>query len=364
VGISPRFPPAMHFLKATRITLAAILVIKRPIPVGTNEMRHYPIALLLLFVMVILASCAQGDTSSQPASKATSVNTVAAPAKSIIERVRSIAAKALGVEPVTLGDDIPFASFATSTDDLDVIEVVMALEEAFAIEIPDNAVLDTMSDEEAEIAKTITIAKLAAVVDKQLQDSTDAPLPSNSISVTAEFNHRIGPLDRGERYEDPLEEVLKERGYGQTDGGGTLMNKSGEIELIDVHMLLTSTEATIPFVIQFLEDRGAPKGSKLRINEDGKERVIEFGVREGFAIYLDGVNLPAEVYKNSGIDFVVSEIDKRLVGHGEVEGHWQGPTETALYIYGDSFATMKPLIADFIASYPLCKGARIVGLTR
>ena len=76
-----------------------------------------------------------------------------------------------------------------------------------------------------------------------------------------------------------------------------------------------------------------------------------------------GVNLPDEVYKTSDSDVVVSEIDKRLEGHGEIETHWQGSTETALYIYGDSIATMKPLIADFMSSYPLCKGARVIDLT-
>ncbi len=142
-----------------------------------------------------------------------------------------------------------------------------------------------------------------------------------------------------------------------------MQSKEGEIEFIDVHMLLTSLETSIPFVIQFLEGRGAPKGSKLRIHEGAKERVIPFGVREGFAIYLEGVNLPDEVYKASDSNFVISEIDKRLAGHGQVEGHWQGPTETALYVYGDSIATMKPLIAELMASYPLCKGARVVNLT-
>jgi hypothetical protein len=183
------------------------------------------------------------------------------------------------------------------------------------------------------------------------------------VDVTAEFNHKLGPVDRGERYEDPLEEALKQHGYGETDGGGTMQSKEGEIEFIDVHMLLTSPATSIPFAIQFLEGRGAPKGSKLSIRNGDAVRVVPFGVREGFAIYLDGVNLPDEVYKTSDSNVVVSEINERLAGHGKIEAHWQGPTETALYTYGDSITTMKPLITDFMASYPLCKGARVVNLT-
>ena len=196
------------------------------------------------------------------------------------------------------------------------------------------------------------------------------PKPSNAvesderISATAEFNHQIGPIDRGERYEDPLGDALVEKGFGEADGGGTMQSKEGEILYIDVHMYLTNPDESIPFVTRFLEERGAPKGSKLKIYDgDDVVREVPFGVREGFAIYLDGVNLPDEVYRESDSNVVVSEIDKRLEGHGEIEAHWQGPTETALYIYGDSNAAMKPLIQDFMDSYPLCKGARIVDLT-
>jgi len=184
------------------------------------------------------------------------------------------------------------------------------------------------------------------------------------ITATAEFNHKIGPIDRGERYEDPLADALSEKGFGEVDGGGTMQSKEGEILYIDVHMYLSNPDESIPFVTRILEKQGAPKGSKLKIYEGNEvAREIPFGVREGFAIYLDGVNLPDEVYRDSDSNVVMSEIDKLLDGHGEIEAHWQGPTETALYVYGDSIAKMKPLIQGFMESYPLCKGARIVDLT-
>jgi hypothetical protein len=53
----------------------------------------------------------------------------------------------------------------------------------------------------------------------------------------------------------------------------------------------------------------------------------------------------------------------RLEGHGEIESHWQGPTETALYNYGDSIDVMKPLIKEFMEGYPLCKWTRVVDPT-
>ncbi len=38
-------------------------------------------------------------------------------------------------------------------------------------------------------------------------------------------------------------------------------------------------------------------------------------------------------------------------------------SDTALYVYGDPLSIMKPFIAAFLATYPLCQGARVVDLT-
>ncbi|MDI1311318.1 hypothetical protein [Prosthecobacter sp.] len=40
--------------------------------------------------------------------------------------------------------------------------------------------------------------------------------------------------------------------------------------------------------------------------------MLPFGHREGFGIYLHGVNLPAEVYQTRGVNFVSDEIDHLL----------------------------------------------------
>ncbi len=203
-----------------------------------------------------------------------------------------------------------------------------------------------------------------SAITRLFSKSAQPSAPDNRISATAEFNHKIGPLQRGDFYEDPLTEHLESLGAGEVDGGGTMLNKDKEIAFCDVHMLLLPSESIIPSVIKFLENRGAPKGSKLKVySGDDVVQEIPFGVREGFGVYLDGVNLPDEVYRDCDSNFVVSELDRLLSGHGIVESHWQGPTETALYVYGDSIAAMKPLLADFLASYPLCRGARLVDLT-
>jgi hypothetical protein len=45
-----------------------------------------------------------------------------------------------------------------------------------------------------------------------------------------------------------------------------------------------------------------------------------------------------------------------------VVSHWQGPRETALYLYGQSADAMLARIRPFLDIYPLCQKARIVKL--
>ena len=206
------------------------------------------------------------------------------------------------------------------------------------------------------------IASITGLIGCKKNEETKPTEDKELIYVTAQLNHLIMPIDRGERYEDPLEEALSIEGLGHTDGGGTMQQKSGEIEYIDVEIALTEKEKGIPFVISKLEEMGAPKGSILKIHDTDPSTEIPFGKAEGLGIYLDGVNLPDEVYKTSDVNVVIDELNKRIEGIGEMQSYWQGNTETALYFYGDDQKRMLELMKDFLDSYPLCEGARIIQL--
>jgi hypothetical protein len=176
--------------------------------------------------------------------------------------------------------------------------------------------------------------------------------------IVVNLNARIQPMHRGEIYEDPLDEILSKNSVGEIAGGGTLQAQSGEIESCDVEIQVnSSSEDTIALIKHSLETIGVPKGSKLKIEATGSE--IEFGTLEGLAIYLNGSDLDAEVYANSDSNHVYSELDRLTQGVGKVYSYWQGPTETAFYLYGTSFTQMKAQIAELVSSYPLCQKCRI-----
>lgn len=176
--------------------------------------------------------------------------------------------------------------------------------------------------------------------------------------VVVTVNARIQPMHRGEIYEDPLEEILSEQSIGEVSGGGTLQSTTGEIEYSDVEIQVNnSDEDTINIIKSSFEKIGIPKGSKITV--EATDSVIEFGSLEGLAIYLNGTELEAEVYENSDSNHVYSELDRLTKGTGKVFSYWQGPTETAFYLYGSSFTLMKEQISELVNNYPLCERCRI-----
>jgi len=176
--------------------------------------------------------------------------------------------------------------------------------------------------------------------------------------LIATLNARLQPMHRGD-VEDAFNTATEKRGYGaRVVGGGTAFAPDGEIEECDLEIEVDElSEASIGIVIGLLESILAPKGSRLTIPSRGDP--VTFGTHEGLAIYLNGTDLPPEVYEACDIKHVVEECQRLLKGDGHIASHWEGPVETALYIYGKSFAAMRERLLPFLKSYPLCEGCRL-----
>ncbi len=182
--------------------------------------------------------------------------------------------------------------------------------------------------------------------------------------LVATINDKVMPIDRGSVYEDPLDEFLKQESLGEITGGGTMQLESGELEYCDIEIYITSKkidDSNISKIIHQLESFGAPKGSQLKLEKSNQ--TIDFGISEGLGIYLDGLNLDAEVYQNTDSNFVVSEVKRLINDQTETVRYWEGSEETGLYFYHNSFDEMESKIREFINTYPLCQNARVVKLT-
>src|SRR5918997_1727499 len=103
--------------------------------------------------------------------------------------------------------------------------------------------------------------------------------PAELHAVNARLWEPVEPIDRGERYEDPLTAALDAHGLGTVTGGGSQLTREGEIEFADLDLDLADFEGALTMVRRILEEAGAPAGSELLFEQDGREMVVSFGHR-------------------------------------------------------------------------------------
>jgi hypothetical protein len=177
--------------------------------------------------------------------------------------------------------------------------------------------------------------------------------------ITVTLNAKLQPTHRGE-LEDAFVEFCNQKGIKlNIVGGGTLLEDNGEIMVCDIEIELEDmTDDTISSVREVFEAMLAPKGSYITVH--GQDKKIEFGQHEGLGLYLNGTDLPDDVYETCDSNFVYEECERLIQGLGMINSHWQGSTETALYMYGKSFDAMYEAIKPFVDTYPLCQKARMV----
>ena len=175
------------------------------------------------------------------------------------------------------------------------------------------------------------------------------------MDLTLQLNARLRPNDRGDLYENRLDEYLKKEGIGECIGGGTMQLASGEIEYCDVNVSIEDSYTALDTIQKILKEIGVPKGSLLY----NDEVYLPVGDLEGMAIYLNGVDLLDNVYDQCDINQVISDINIRIENVGSFYSYWEGPMETALYFYGSSFYNMRKQIQVFVKHHPLCQKCRI-----
>lgn len=176
-----------------------------------------------------------------------------------------------------------------------------------------------------------------------------------SVFVLLHLNARLQPIHRGEFFEDMFEEVFSQYDVGEIVGGGTLQEKTGEINSCDIEMDIK--ESKLEHFMAFLRKIDTiPKGSWVEIDE----KKTEIGAAEGLGIYLNGTDLPEEVYSSCDINELIGEFDSALEGIGTRLSHWEGSRETALYFYGTGYEEMKTRIETVAKQNSLCEKCRIV----
>ena len=178
---------------------------------------------------------------------------------------------------------------------------------------------------------------------------------SDPITVIARIYEPIQPIDRGDRYEDPLDAALQVRHVGMVTGGGSQLNEHGAIEFAEIEIELTNLDDGLAVAIEALENAGAPEGSE--IHRDGAV-IRQFGAQQCVAVYLDGVSLPDEVYTELDFEAVVESLTN-AAGPQSYHGLSQEAEETGLFFYGPNAEEMFARIEPVLRALPIGQNARV-----
>jgi hypothetical protein len=91
----------------------------------------------------------------------------------------------------------------------------------------------------------------------------------------------LGPLDRGEKYEDPLEMKLQEQGLGTISGGGSqlgheLPDGRRPIEFCGLDIDVNDLDRALTFLRAEIPKLGAPEGTELHYTKQGARLQDEY----------------------------------------------------------------------------------------
>lgn len=176
--------------------------------------------------------------------------------------------------------------------------------------------------------------------------------------VTVTLPLKIGPIERGEFWEDPLTEKLEAEKIGAVTGGGTMMSQDGGIEFVDLEIELEKVDdAKLDALVGAMEAIGAPKGTKI-VNDDG-ETLRTFGSVSVVGIGLDGTGLPDSAYEGFDADEFSDEIVAQLGDGYSYGGSHAGARYTFFYYHGADADRMKEGLSKIAAEKPIGQGAQI-----
>jgi hypothetical protein len=98
--------------------------------------------------------------------------------------------------------------------------------------------------------------------------------PESSVFVFVRIPESLMPLERGSKYEDPLDAALKAANLGEVTGGGSQLAAAGAdgtraIEWVGIDVEVVDVERGIPFIKSELARLGAPSTTVLEFNRAG-----------------------------------------------------------------------------------------------
>jgi len=81
----------------------------------------------------------------------------------------------------------------------------------------------------------------------------------------------ITPLERAQKYEEPLNKFLTAKRLGEVSGGGTMLTIERKIDFVGIDIDVYDPIKALPQIIKKLRDLGVPKGTVIEQTEPVKK---------------------------------------------------------------------------------------------
>ena len=153
--------------------------------------------------------------------------------------------------------------------------------------------------------------------------------------VIATLTESIGPIERGERYADPLGRELQAAGLGDVTGGGTQLDAAREVAFVDLELALADLEGALTLVRSTLVRLGAPRGSVLSFTRDGALTILS--IETGEPAELPTVASGSTGAGDAAFSYdpqVVSDLARKILANYRqllVDSYPLGPIDPAAY---------------------------------
>lgn len=115
---------------------------------------------------LVQAGCASGRSTPAAAGNTSNVTrsqSDARDSREVLTRVTGIVAELLNLKPEEVDVDAPLSKQKNPADELDVVEIVLTVEDAYDIEISDEEIGGTVE----QVTRELTVRKLADIVVKK-----------------------------------------------------------------------------------------------------------------------------------------------------------------------------------------------------
>lgn len=179
------------------------------------------------------------------------------------------------------------------------------------------------------------------------------------LTVVQRIPARLQPAHRDDLLVTPITGLLGRLSPGtRLAATETVVSPEGEpLEaVLQWEVPLEDAEGVVAALLDL--EGGLPTGTTVEIH--GK--AVACGELAGVALYLNGTDLPDEVYAASGLQEVVTTLQEALGRVGQLWSYWQGPAETGLYFYGPDGAAIRDVLAAQASVVPLLESSRLVDL--